>query len=187
MKRALGELHIEGVKTTIPLHQKILDHSAFNEARVDTTFIERTLAELRGEMTRWKSFVAFWRGRSPPYVPWSMGFTKEAKSKLQQYFGCDRPGDAPGESSAAVGERHGLLYRSGPRPRALCVRRGLGPERRQGYRKRRRMRVAWAEPGRVRVSRPAVAAVFCRHSRKNRLFPQRFRVFQIGFSLYERA
>jgi acetyl-CoA carboxylase, biotin carboxylase subunit len=43
MKRALGELHIEGVKTTIPLHQKILDNAAFNEAKVDTTFIERTL------------------------------------------------------------------------------------------------------------------------------------------------
>jgi acetyl-CoA carboxylase biotin carboxylase subunit len=42
MKRALAELHVEGVKTTIPLHQKILDHTAFNEARVDTTFIERT-------------------------------------------------------------------------------------------------------------------------------------------------
>ncbi|MCE5269301.1 MAG: acetyl-CoA carboxylase biotin carboxylase subunit [Planctomycetaceae bacterium] len=42
MKRALSELHIEGVKTTIPIHQKILDHTAFHEARVDTTFIERT-------------------------------------------------------------------------------------------------------------------------------------------------
>ena len=42
MKRALSELHIEGVKTTIPLHQKILDHTAFNESHVDTTFIERT-------------------------------------------------------------------------------------------------------------------------------------------------
>jgi acetyl-CoA carboxylase biotin carboxylase subunit len=42
MKRALTELHIEGVKTTIPIHQKILDHAAFNEASVDTTFIERT-------------------------------------------------------------------------------------------------------------------------------------------------
>jgi acetyl-CoA carboxylase biotin carboxylase subunit len=42
MKRALGELRIEGVKTTIPLHQKILDHAAFNEGCVDTTFIERT-------------------------------------------------------------------------------------------------------------------------------------------------
>ena len=42
MKRALSELRIEGVKTTIPMHQKILDHAAFNEAKVDTTFIERT-------------------------------------------------------------------------------------------------------------------------------------------------
>jgi acetyl-CoA carboxylase, biotin carboxylase subunit len=42
MRRALTELHIEGVKTTIPLHLKILDNAAFNEAKVDTTFIERT-------------------------------------------------------------------------------------------------------------------------------------------------
>ena len=42
MKRALRELRIEGVQTTIPLHLKILDHPAFLEARVDTTFIERT-------------------------------------------------------------------------------------------------------------------------------------------------
>ena len=41
-KRALGELKIEGVKTTAPLQQKILDHAAFAEGRVDTTFIERT-------------------------------------------------------------------------------------------------------------------------------------------------
>jgi len=42
MKRALAELRIEGVKTTIPRHLDILNHSAFTEARVDTTFIERT-------------------------------------------------------------------------------------------------------------------------------------------------
>ena len=42
MRRALGELRIEGVKTTVPLHEQILDHPAFIEARVDTTFIERT-------------------------------------------------------------------------------------------------------------------------------------------------
>ena len=42
MKRALSELHIEGVKTTVPMHQKILDNAAFNQAKVDTTFIERT-------------------------------------------------------------------------------------------------------------------------------------------------
>jgi len=41
MRRALSELRIEGVKTTVPLHEQILDHPAFIEARVDTTFIER--------------------------------------------------------------------------------------------------------------------------------------------------
>lgn len=42
MKRALGELRIEGIKTTAPLLQEILKHTAFAEGRVDTTFIERT-------------------------------------------------------------------------------------------------------------------------------------------------
>ncbi len=42
MRRALGELHVEGVKTTVPLLREILDHAAFAEGRVDTTFIERT-------------------------------------------------------------------------------------------------------------------------------------------------
>ena len=42
MKRALSELRVEGVKTTVPLQEKILNHSAFIEHRVDTTFIERT-------------------------------------------------------------------------------------------------------------------------------------------------
>jgi acetyl-CoA carboxylase biotin carboxylase subunit len=42
MRRALGEFVIEGVKTTIPLHRQIMNHSAFIEGHVDTTFIERT-------------------------------------------------------------------------------------------------------------------------------------------------
>jgi len=42
MRRALAELRIEGIKTTVPRHQEILDHPAFTESRVDTTFIERT-------------------------------------------------------------------------------------------------------------------------------------------------
>ena len=42
MKRALSELRIEGIKTTIPRQIDILNHSAFVESDVDTTFIERT-------------------------------------------------------------------------------------------------------------------------------------------------
>ena len=41
MRRALSEMRIEGIRTTIPLHKKILDHAAFAEGRIDTTFIER--------------------------------------------------------------------------------------------------------------------------------------------------
>ncbi|HID77367.1 MAG TPA: acetyl-CoA carboxylase biotin carboxylase subunit [Planctomycetaceae bacterium] len=42
MKRALQELRIEGVKTTVPRLAEILDHPAFTEGRMDTTFLERT-------------------------------------------------------------------------------------------------------------------------------------------------
>jgi acetyl-CoA carboxylase biotin carboxylase subunit len=42
MQRALAELRIEGIKTTVPIHQEILSHSAFVEGRIDTTFVERT-------------------------------------------------------------------------------------------------------------------------------------------------
>ncbi|MEK6238386.1 MAG: acetyl-CoA carboxylase biotin carboxylase subunit, partial [Planctomycetales bacterium] len=42
MQRALGELRIQGIPTTIPRLQEILAHSAFVEGRVDTTFLERT-------------------------------------------------------------------------------------------------------------------------------------------------
>lgn len=43
MKRALRELRVDGLKTTIPLSLKILEHPSFVEGKVDTTFIERTL------------------------------------------------------------------------------------------------------------------------------------------------
>jgi acetyl-CoA carboxylase biotin carboxylase subunit len=43
MKRALRECMIEGVPTTIPFHQSLLEDPAFVEHRVTTTFIERWL------------------------------------------------------------------------------------------------------------------------------------------------
>jgi len=42
MKRALGELRIEGIKTIVPRLLDILNHSAFVNGEVDTRFIERT-------------------------------------------------------------------------------------------------------------------------------------------------
>ena len=41
MLRALDELRIEGIQTTVPFHKKLLQHSEFVEGWVDTTFVDR--------------------------------------------------------------------------------------------------------------------------------------------------
>jgi acetyl-CoA carboxylase biotin carboxylase subunit len=43
MKRALGEFHVHPIKTTIPLHQQIMNHPHFVSGDVDTGFVERVL------------------------------------------------------------------------------------------------------------------------------------------------
>ena len=43
MRRALDELVIEGIKTTIPLHRRIFRNQDFIQGRVDTTWVERVL------------------------------------------------------------------------------------------------------------------------------------------------
>ncbi len=44
MRRALDEFLIDGIKTTIPLHRRILDDPDFQKGHVSTTFLERFLA-----------------------------------------------------------------------------------------------------------------------------------------------
>ena len=44
MRRALDEFVIEGIKTTIPLHKRILNDPDFQKGHVSTTFLERFLA-----------------------------------------------------------------------------------------------------------------------------------------------
>jgi acetyl-CoA carboxylase biotin carboxylase subunit len=41
MLRALDEFRVEGIKTTIPFHRRLLQHSVFVDGWVDTTFVER--------------------------------------------------------------------------------------------------------------------------------------------------
>jgi acetyl-CoA carboxylase biotin carboxylase subunit len=45
MRRALDEFVVEGVRTTIPLHRRILRHPRFAAGEIDTTFIERALQQ----------------------------------------------------------------------------------------------------------------------------------------------
>lgn len=41
MKRALDEFVVEGIKTSIPLHKRIIEHHAFIKGDISTAFIER--------------------------------------------------------------------------------------------------------------------------------------------------
>ncbi len=50
MRRALDELVIEGVHTTIALHKRIVRHPDFITGQVDTTWVERVLLGSRGAM-----------------------------------------------------------------------------------------------------------------------------------------
>jgi acetyl-CoA carboxylase biotin carboxylase subunit len=43
MRRALDELQVEGIATTLPLHRRIFRNPDFAEGRVDTTWVERVL------------------------------------------------------------------------------------------------------------------------------------------------
>ncbi len=45
MSRALGQFIVEGVHTTIPLHQAIFQNEGFREGKFDTGFMERFLAK----------------------------------------------------------------------------------------------------------------------------------------------
>jgi len=42
MLRALDEIRTDGIITTAAFHKKVLNHSAFAEGKIDTTFVERT-------------------------------------------------------------------------------------------------------------------------------------------------
>ena len=44
-RRALSMLKIEGIKTSVDLHRRILDFDDFSAGRLDTHFMERFLAE----------------------------------------------------------------------------------------------------------------------------------------------
>jgi acetyl-CoA carboxylase, biotin carboxylase subunit len=48
MKRALREFQVEGIATTIPIHQRILDTPEFIAGTVDTKFIERAFYPAKG-------------------------------------------------------------------------------------------------------------------------------------------
>ncbi len=126
-------------------------------------------------------------GRQPPYVPWSMGFTAEARAKLQAHYGC--------HDIEAPLDNHILKLGSD-----IGIFEDLGDNRVQDI-----FGVTWdrsldKDIGNVEgqvLAQPTLKGYdfpnpldprfFAQIPEKINRYPDRFRVFQIGFSLYERA
>jgi uroporphyrinogen decarboxylase len=127
-------------------------------------------------------------GRRPPYVPWSFGFTAEARDKLLTHYGrgCDLE-DVLGNHLLGLGDGIGFFQ-------------DLGQDRLRDV-----FGVEWdrsvdkdigvvancmlPEPtlGGYRFPDPCDSRYFCDIPSRIARHPNRFRVFQIGFSLFERA
>jgi uroporphyrinogen decarboxylase len=126
-------------------------------------------------------------GHRPPYVPWSFGFTREARSKLERHFGTDDLEPVLHNHLLKLGSDIGFFEDIGDN----CVRDVFG--------------VVWdrsvdKDIGIVKGCVLPVASLrgytfpdprdprfFADIPSRIAQYGDRFRVFQIGFSLYERA
>ena len=126
-------------------------------------------------------------GKRPPYVPWDFGFTYEAQEKLQHHFGTDDLEDIFQNHLLALGNGIGFFDEAGDD----CVQDVFG--------------VIWdrsvdKDIGIVKgcvlpeptlrgyeFPNPHDPRFFADIPSRLARFGDRFRVFEIGFSLYERA
>jgi len=125
--------------------------------------------------------------RRPPYVPWSMGFTIEAASKLRQYYGCEDLEEVLDNHLLSLGSGVGFFTdlgddlvqdvfgvvwdRSVDKDIGVVVGQVLPEPTLKGY--------EFPDP----LDRRFFEDIPAKIAR----YGDRFRVFQIGFSLYERA
>jgi uroporphyrinogen decarboxylase len=125
--------------------------------------------------------------RRPPYVPWSLGFTQEARASLAAHFGTDNLEEVLGDHLLKLGSDIGFF-------------RPVGPDRLQDV-----FGVVWdrsidKDIGNVlgcRLPEPDLRGYSFPNPEDPRFFADipdkiarhgdRFRVFTIGFSLWERA
>ncbi len=138
-------------------------------------------------MTKREVIRAVLEGKKPPYVPWSCGFTKEARTRLQEHYGVLELEEALQNHLLKLGSDIGFF-------------KDLGNERVQDV-----FGVVWdrsidkdignveggllAEPNLKHYTfpDPLDRRFFADIPERIAKYGDRFRVFQIGFSLYERA
>ena len=126
-------------------------------------------------------------GGRPPYVPWSVGLTQEAAEKLRAHFGCDDLEGPLDNHLLKLGRDIGLFDDVGDDR----VRDGFGVVWDRRVDKDIGIVVGRALPEPTLTGYefpdPLDGRFFADIPEKISKFPNRFRVFQIGFSLYERA
>ena len=126
-------------------------------------------------------------GRKPPYVPWSMGFTVEAADKLRDYYGIENLDPLLQNHLLGLGNDVGFFTdlgddrvrdvfgvvwdRSVDKDIGIVENQVLTAPTLEGY----------------EFPDPLDPRFYQRIPEKIERFGDRFRVFQIGFSLYERA
>jgi uroporphyrinogen decarboxylase len=138
-------------------------------------------------MTKHEVIRMVLEGQQPPYVPWSCGFSKEAKAKLRAYYSAVELEDALQNHLLKLGSDIGFFTDLGDD----CFQDVFG--------------VVWdrsidkdiGTPKEVTLKEPTLtgyafpdpldARFFADIPAKIGGYGDRFRVFQIGFSLYERA
>jgi uroporphyrinogen decarboxylase len=140
-----------------------------------------------GKMTKREVVKQVLKGKRPPYVPWNIGLTQEAREKLRRHFGQSDLEDALQNHFLRLGSDIGFFSDIGDN----CVQDVFG--------------VVWdrnidKDIGNVKgcvLPQPTLRGYsfpdpldlrfFANIPERIETFGDRFRVFQIGFSLWERA
>jgi len=126
-------------------------------------------------------------GKKPPYVPWHMSFTAEARDRLVSHFGAQRLEAALDNHFLALGSDIGFFESLGnDRFRDVfgavwnrSVDKDIGIVESYPLKEQSLAGYSFPDPGDGRF--------FADADEKIAAFPDRFRIFYIGFSLFERA
>ncbi len=138
-------------------------------------------------MTKRAAIRAVLEGRCPPYVPWNIGLTKEARDKLQQFYGLSDLESALQNHFLRLGSDIGFFEDLGNNR----VRDVFGVVWDRSVDKDIGIVVGCVLPEPTlkdyQFPDPLDPRFFDDIPARIEKFGDRFRIFQIGFSLYERA
>ncbi len=138
-------------------------------------------------MTKRAAIRAVLEGRCPPYVPWNIGLTKEARDKLQQFYGLSDLESALQNHFLRLGSDIGFFEDLGNNR----VRDVFGVVWDRSVDKDIGIVVGGVLPEPTlkdyQFPDPLDPRFFDDIPDRIEKFGDRFRIFQIGFSLYERA